>query len=100
MIHVLATIETAPGKREDFLKEFLRIVDIVRDEDGCIEYGPAVDLATEFSDAPRENVVTVVEKWTNVDALKAHLRAPHVTSYRERVRDMVVAIKIQTLAPA
>ena len=72
MIHVIATIELVEGKRNAFLDEFRRIIKIVRDEDGCIEYGPAIDLETEFSDPPRENIVTIVEKWADVAALRAH----------------------------
>jgi quinol monooxygenase YgiN len=100
MIHVLATIEIVEGKREAFLNEFRRIIKIVRDEDGCIEYGPAVDLETDVSEPPRENIVTVIEKWATVPALQAHLKAPHMDRYREMVRDMVVSIKIQVLKPA
>ena len=48
MIHVIAEIEIREGTREAFLKEFRRIVPIVRDEDGCIEYGPATDVETDF----------------------------------------------------
>lgn len=101
MIHVIATIELAEGAREKFLGEFHRIISIVRDEDGCIEYGPAVDLATSVSSAPpRENVVTVVEKWSSVPALEAHLKAPHMATYRDRVKDLVRDVKIEVLAPA
>jgi quinol monooxygenase YgiN len=100
MIHVLASIEIAEGKREAFLKEFRRIIKIVRDEDGCIEYGPAVDLQTSVSEPPRPNVVTVVEKWASVPALEAHLKAPHMDRYREMVRDVVTDIKILVLQPA
>jgi quinol monooxygenase YgiN len=100
MIHVLATIEIAEGKREAFLKEFRRIIKIVRDEDGCIEYGPAVDVETSVSGPPRPNIVTVVEKWASVPALEAHLKAPHMDRYRDLVRDIVVGIKIQVLQPA
>jgi len=101
MIHVIATIELAAGTREKFLTEFHRIIDIVRDEDGCIEYGPAIDLATSVSSgAARENVVTVIEKWTNVASLEAHLKAPHMARYREMVKEMVRDVKIQVLKPA
>jgi quinol monooxygenase YgiN len=100
MIHVLATIELAEGVREKFLGEFHRIISIVRDEDGCIEYGPAIDLKTSVSSGEaRENVVTVIEKWTSVPALEAHLKAPHMASYRDRVKDMVRDVKIHVLAP-
>lgn len=101
MIHVIATIELAEGAREKFLTEFHRIIDVVRDEDGCIEYGPAIDLATSVSSGPaRENVVTVVEKWTSVSTLEAHLKAPHMATYRDRVKDIVRGVNIQVLSPA
>jgi quinol monooxygenase YgiN len=101
MIHVIATIELTEGSRERFLTEFHRIISIVRDEDGCIEYGPAIDLTTSVSsDAARENVVTVIEKWTNVASLEAHLKAPHMDSYRSMVKDIVRGVNIQVLSPA
>ena len=101
MIHVIATIELAEGSRERFLTEFHRIIDIVRDEDGCIEYGPAIDVATSVSSSPaRDNVVTVVEKWTNVASLEVHLTAPHMDTYRAKVKDIVRSVNIQVLAPA
>ncbi len=101
MIHVIATIELAEGSREKFLGEFHRIISIVRDEDGCIEYGPAIDVATSVSSSPaRDNVVTVVEKWTSVATLEAHLKAPHMATYRDRVKDIVRDVKIEVLAPA
>jgi quinol monooxygenase YgiN len=100
MIHVIATIEVVEGKRDAFLDEFRRIIKIVRDEDGCIEYGPAVDLETDVSEPPRPSVVTVIEKWASVPALQAHLKSAHMAKYREMVRDMVAGIKIQVLKPA
>ena len=46
MIHVVATIELAPGTREAFLAEFHRIVPLVKAETGCLDYGPTVDVPT------------------------------------------------------
>ena len=43
MIHVLAYITAKPGQREALLKEFRTLLPAVRAEQGCIEYGPAVD---------------------------------------------------------
>ena len=73
MVHVIASIEVARGKRDDFLKEFHRLVPLVRAETGCIEYGPTVDVASGIGAqaAVREDVVTIVEKWSDLDALKA-----------------------------
>lgn len=102
MIHVIATIETAPGMREDFLAAFAELVPDVRAEQGCIEYGPATDLATSIADqpAPRDNVVTVIEKWQSVEALKKHLEAPHMVRYRRTVKDLVLGVSIRVLEPA
>lgn len=102
MIHVIATIELNAGKREAFLAEFHKLVPQVRAEAGCLEYGPAVDVATDISaQVPlRENVVTVVEKWEDLPALKAHLVAPHMLDYRPRVKDFVKGTTLQILGPA
>ena len=102
MIHVIATVEVAEGKRDEFVKAFRENVPNVLAENGCIEYEPTVDLATEIKVQPdvRANVVTVVEKWESLDALNAHLIAPHMISYRESVKHLVKGASIQILEPA
>jgi quinol monooxygenase YgiN len=100
MIHVIAEIEVREGSREAFLNEFRRIVPIVRDEDGCIEYGPATDLATDVAAPPRLNMVTIIEKWSDEAALKAHLQAPHMDEYRKRAASMIAGIVIRVFQPA
>ena len=52
-----------------------------------------------FYDYPGATVV-VVEKWDNLDALNAHLVAPHMGSYREQVKDLVTGMNLQVLEPA
>jgi quinol monooxygenase YgiN len=101
MIFVIATIEVKPGKREAFLAEFNKNVPNVRAENGCLEYGPTVDAKTDIkAQIPlRENVVTIVEKWESLQALHAHLVAPHMATYRERVKDYVVGATLQILDP-
>ena len=79
--------------------EFGRIVPIVRDEDGCIEYGPATDLATDFAAPLRTNVVTIIEKWANEAALKVHLKAPHMDEYRRRAASMIAGVTIRVFKP-
>lgn len=101
MIHVIATISTKSGRRADFLDEFRRLVPLVLAEDGCIDYGPATDIDSGMPGQPagRNDVVTVIEKWENVPALEAHLAAPHMLSYKERVKDIVVGVEIRVLQP-
>jgi quinol monooxygenase YgiN len=102
MIHVIATIELIPGKRQAFLAEFHKNVLAVKAENGCLEYGPAIDMETEIgAQVPlRPDVVTVVEKWESLEALKSHLTAPHMLTFRPRVKDMVVKTTLQILQPA
>lgn len=102
MVIVVAEIHLNPGTRDAFLQEFHQIVPLVRDEAGCLEYGPTVDCETGIqAQIPfRPDVVTVVEKWESVDALEAHLVAPHMMTYRPKVRDFVKESRLHILEPA
>jgi len=102
MVHVIATIDVAPGKRDEYLKLFADLVAKVQAEDGCIAYGPALDIDSGIRvQIPiRENVVTVVEQWASLEALQAHLTAPHMGEYKEAVKDIVVGLTLQVLQPA
>jgi quinol monooxygenase YgiN len=101
MIHVIATIELQPGQREAFLTEFHQVVPAVLVEAGCLAYGPAVDAQTGIARQTRkgENTVTIIEQWESVADLKAHLEAPHMLAYRERVKDYVAQATLHILAP-
>ena len=101
MVHVIATIQLQAGARDPFLGEYRRIVDEVRAEDGCLEYGAAIDLLTGLGAQPplRDDVVTVVEKWRDLAALKVHLGAPHMLAYRERVKLLVVRTTLHVMTP-
>lgn len=98
MIHVLASIKVKEGHLHDFLEIFRANVPAVRQEDGCIEYAPAVDVDAGLPIQQFDrNVVTVVEKWRNIEALHAHLAAPHMLGYKEKVKEMVEAISVKVL---
>lgn len=101
MIHVIADIRVAPGRRDDFLAEFRRLIPAVHAEEGCLEYGPTLDASTNIPVQRRlDDVVTVVEKWSSLAALEAHLAAPHMDEYRERVKEMVLDIELRVIEPA
>ncbi|MDP1796306.1 MAG: putative quinol monooxygenase [Planctomycetaceae bacterium] len=102
MIFVLARIEVAPGKQAAFLEEFHRLMPSVHAEAGCIEYGPAVDVETGMAKQSKlgDDVVMIVEKWESLAHLEAHLVAPHMTPYRERVKDIVKSTQLTVLEPA
>lgn len=90
MVHVLAVITTEPGMRDKVLEIFNANVPAVRAEDGCIEYGATIDhrdagdVQTKFGD----DTFVVVEKWASLDALKAHMKAPHMAAYGAKIKDM------------
>lgn len=102
MIHVLATVQIAPGKREEFLAHFHDVMPHVHQEEGCLAYAPAVDLTTGIgAQIPlRPDVAVIVEQWESLAALEKHLVAPHMQTYRAKVKELVVSTKLQVLEPA
>lgn len=104
MIHVLADIEVTEGKREEFLELFHELMPAVHAEAGCIEYGPATDIDSglEPQEPLRPNVVTVIEKWETLDALKAHLDIDHMHKFRETAtaRGLLAGISLKVLETA
>ena len=102
MIHVLATISFHPGKRAEWLEEFRRLQPLVLAEQGCLEYDVAFDIPTGLSVQPpvNENEAMVIEKWSSLDALQAHLSAKHMEHYREQVAMLVAGVSLRVLSPA
>jgi quinol monooxygenase YgiN/lysophospholipase L1-like esterase len=102
MVFVVATIELNPGIREAFLGIFNANVPNVLAEDGCLGYEPTIDVASGIpaQEAPRDNVVVIVEKWASLEHLRTHLTAPHMGVYREKVKDLVKKVNLQVLTSA
>ena len=102
MIHVLAFITAKPGLRERVLAEFRANMPAVHAEDGCIEYGPAVDAEGMggFQTKLGPDTFAVIEKWASIEALKAHAAAPHMAAYGAKVKDMLASRVIHVLSPA
>jgi quinol monooxygenase YgiN len=96
MICVIATIETAAGRRDGLLAVFEKLVPQVLAENGCIEYAPLVDVPCDLA-TTRPNVVTMVEKWESLVALEAHLATPHMAEFRKQTADMRLSLSLQIL---
>lgn len=99
MIHVLAIITAKPGKRAELLDIFRTIIPTVRAEDGCLEYGPVVDVAGA-DPAFGPDTFVVVEKWTTRSALKAHAGAPHMAEYGTKSAHLVADRAVHVLEDA
>jgi quinol monooxygenase YgiN len=102
MIHVIAIITTKPGQREAVLAKFRDIIAAVRAEEGCIEYGPAVDIDGEMKGLTMigPDSFMVIEKWTSQETLAAHAVSAHMAAYGASVKDLVASRAIHVLDPA
>ncbi len=81
---------------------FAKLAPLVHAEEGCIEYGAAVDEPTGMSvqEMAGDDAVVVVEKWESLAALEAHLKAPHMNAWREEVGPILRGVTLQALRPA
>jgi quinol monooxygenase YgiN len=101
MINVIASIRVKAGRVSDFLEIFKSNVPSVKEERGCIEYFPAVDIDADLPPQNLdENVVTIIEKWESLEALRDHLAAPNMLAYREKVKDIVEETHLKVLTEA
>ncbi len=101
MIIVIASVHVSTSRLTDFLDIFKDTLLEVRKERGCIEYFPTVDINSELtSQILEENVVTLIEKWEDMEALRVHLGSPHMLAYREKVKDIVESVHLKILKEA
>jgi quinol monooxygenase YgiN len=101
MIHVVAIITAKPGHRDKILDAFLANRPAVLAEDGCIEYGAAVDapgMPASFGAFGPESFV-VIEKWASKAALQAHAAAPHMAAYGAKTKEWLQSRVIHVLEP-
>jgi len=101
MIHVVAVLTTKPGKREEVLGHFRANVPAVRAEQGCIEYGAAIDAdpAPAFQTKYGPDSFVVIEKWESIDALVAHSKAPHMQAFGAKVKELLAGRAVHILSP-
>jgi quinol monooxygenase YgiN len=90
MIHVIASVRVKPGRLDDFLGLLKTIAPTVREEKGCIRYDPMVDIVSGLPPQVLDpNLVTLIEAWESLEALRNHLKTPHMAAFFEKRKDMV-----------
>ncbi len=101
MIHVIAVITAKPGLRDTILEAFRANAPTVLLEDGCIEYGAAIDTAEapKFQTPYGPDTFLVIEKWRDMAALMAHAATPHMVAYSTKTREHVAERRIHILSP-
>lgn len=102
MIHVVALITAKDGMRGEVLKHFNANVPECRAEQGCIEYGAAVDAenAPPLQTKWGPDTFVVIEKWKDMDALRAHVASPHMAEYAGKVKDMIAQRTVHVMVSA
>jgi quinol monooxygenase YgiN len=83
MITLIARLIAHPGKETLLAEEIVKIAKIVREQEkGCLMYMPCI-----AADNPAE--ITFLEKYTDQEALDAHIQASHFKQYREKTSELV-----------
>ena len=80
--YIVATICPKAGKEEAVRAEILKLIPDVRKEKGCLRYDLHVLKAGGDS-------FMFYEIWEDKAAFEAHGVAPHMTAYRERIKDLL-----------
>lgn len=76
MIIVEGWVRLAPGEVERLRPAALEMLRATREEEGCMEYAFAIDLADP-------QVFRIVERWFDQDALNAHFASPHMAAFNK-----------------
>ncbi len=101
MINVIASVRVKAGKVSEYLEAFKSDALGVRQERGCIEYFPAVDVDIDSQiQSLDDNVVTIIEKWESLEALRDHLNTPQLKANMEKNRDLIEEISAKVLKEA
>ena len=80
MIVVTSKFRAKPGKRDRILELARPCVEATRHEKGCIRY----EL---FMSGEDDVTLQFIEEWTDLDALRVHLKSPHLATFKEQRKD-------------
>jgi len=92
MIYIVATLTIKPGSLDEVLTLAVPCIEGTREEAGCISY----DLSQSLTD---ENTLVFVERWKDMDAIKAHFVEPHLVAWRDAGEAFITDKKIEIITP-
>ncbi len=92
MIYIIATLSIKPGSLDEVLDLAMPCIEGTRKEAGCISY----DLNRSLTD---ENTLVFVERWQDMDAIKAHFVEPHLVAWRDAGELFITQKKIEIITP-
>lgn len=92
-LNVVATIPVKPEHAEALRGALTQLGEATRQESGCLAY----DL---FESAAAPGVFVTIERWTDQDALDAHMKTPHVAAAFAAAGDALAGeVAIHPLVP-
>ncbi|MDD9908414.1 MAG: putative quinol monooxygenase [Ahrensia sp.] len=92
MIYIIATLSIKPGTFDQVMALATPCIEATRKEDGCLSY----DLHRSVND---ENTLVFVERWRDMDAIKAHFVEPHLVAWRDGAEGLIADKKIEIITP-
>jgi len=100
MIRVVAVITAKPGRRDEILAAFQANVPNVRAEKGCIEYAAHGDAEGigPFQAKFGPDSFVVLESWESPEALNAHIATPHMKTYGQQTKDLILSRAVHVLS--
>jgi quinol monooxygenase YgiN len=101
MIYGVVSVQVKAGKLQEFLELFKSNAIKVRQEKGCIQYIPVVDIDVSLPiQALDKNVVTILETWESLAALHDHFATPHMAVYFKKEKDLIEGVSLKMLQEA
>lgn len=87
---IVARILVKEDKREFVKNELLKLIDITRAEEGCINY----DL---HQDNENENLFLFYESWANRDLWQKHMNNTHLVEYMKATEGAVEEVVLNEM---
>jgi quinol monooxygenase YgiN len=101
MIYGVVSVRVKAGKLQEFLELFKSNALKVRQEKGCIQYIPVVDIDVGLPiQALDKNVVTILETWESLAALRDHFATPHMAAYLKKEKGLIEDVSLKMLQEA
>jgi len=89
---IVAKILAKDEKRELVKNELLKLIEITRNEEGCINY----DLHQDNENA---NLFLFYENWENRELWLKHMNNSHLTDYKRATEDAVADFSLFEMTP-
>ena len=90
MIHILVTMMVKEGCMKEFLTLGEKLRREVLKEKGCHAYDYTREISSPLGiqEPVDPNRITLVERWESLEALKAHMDAPHMKEFGPKMSDL------------